>query len=68
MESMTGRLLVATPTLKDPNFDRTVVLLVAHEAPTSSATIAPLRNTFPSKSREVCIASPRFHRWTVTNR
>ena len=32
MESMTGRLLVATPTLKDPNFDRTVVLLVAHES------------------------------------
>src|SRR3954465_15282784 len=31
MESMTGRLLVASPTLKDPNFDRTVVLLVAHE-------------------------------------
>ncbi|KIR66793.1 YqgE/AlgH family protein [Micromonospora harpali] len=31
MDSMTGRLLVATPTLKDPNFDRTVVLLVAHE-------------------------------------
>ncbi|MDM4722635.1 YqgE/AlgH family protein [Micromonospora sp. WMMA1363] len=30
-ESMAGRLLVATPTLKDPNFDRTVVLLVAHE-------------------------------------
>ncbi|GAA0384733.1 MULTISPECIES: YqgE/AlgH family protein [Micromonospora] len=31
MESMTGKLLVATPALKDPNFDRTVVLLVAHE-------------------------------------
>ena len=31
MESMTGQLLVATPGLKDPNFDRTVVLLVAHE-------------------------------------
>jgi putative transcriptional regulator len=31
MESMTGQLLVATPTLRDPNFDRTVVLLVAHE-------------------------------------
>jgi putative transcriptional regulator len=31
MESMTGQLLVAAPTLKDPNFDRTVVLLVAHE-------------------------------------
>jgi len=31
MASMTGRLLVATPSLKDPNFDRTVVLLVAHE-------------------------------------
>ncbi|MEU6073264.1 YqgE/AlgH family protein [Micromonospora sp. NPDC047074] len=29
--SMTGQLLVATPALKDPNFDRTVVLLVAHE-------------------------------------
>ena len=31
MESLTGRLLVATPALRDPNFDRTVVLLVAHE-------------------------------------
>jgi putative transcriptional regulator len=31
-ESLTGRLLVATPSLKDPNFDRTVVMLVAHEA------------------------------------
>jgi putative transcriptional regulator len=31
MESLTGRLLVATPQLKDPNFERTVVLLVAHE-------------------------------------
>ncbi|GGL89841.1 MULTISPECIES: YqgE/AlgH family protein [Micromonospora] len=31
MESMAGRLLVATPALKDPNFDRTVVMLVAHE-------------------------------------
>lgn len=27
-----GRLLVATPSLADPNFDRTVVLLLAHEA------------------------------------
>jgi putative transcriptional regulator len=32
MALMTGQLLVATPALKDPNFDRTVVLLVAHEA------------------------------------
>lgn len=31
MESLIGRLLVATPALKDPNFERTVVLLVAHE-------------------------------------
>ena len=31
MESLTGHLLVAAPALKDPNFDRTVVLLVAHE-------------------------------------
>jgi putative transcriptional regulator len=31
MESLGGRLLVATPALKDPNFERTVVLIVAHE-------------------------------------
>src|SRR5512138_2312280 len=31
MEPLTGRLLVATPGLRDPNFERTVVLLVAHE-------------------------------------
>ena len=31
MESLTGRVLVATPALKDPNFERTVVLMVAHE-------------------------------------
>ena len=31
MESLTGRLLVATPALKDPNFERTVLLVVAHE-------------------------------------
>jgi putative transcriptional regulator len=30
-EQLTGRLLVATPALKDPHFERTVVLLVAHE-------------------------------------
>lgn len=28
---LTGKLLVATPALKDPHFERTVVLLVAHE-------------------------------------
>jgi putative transcriptional regulator len=31
MDSLVGHLLVATPALRDPNFDRTVVLLVAHE-------------------------------------
>ncbi len=31
-ESLAGQLLVATPTLHDPNFERTVVLLVAHES------------------------------------
>ena len=30
-DDLTGRLLVATPALKDPNFERSVVLLVAHE-------------------------------------
>jgi putative transcriptional regulator len=29
-ESLQGRLLVATPDLRDPNFDRTVVLLLEH--------------------------------------
>ena len=29
-QSFTGKLLVATPVLEDPNFHRTVVLLVAH--------------------------------------
>jgi putative transcriptional regulator len=31
MEALVGHLLVATPGLRDPNFERTVVLLVAHE-------------------------------------
>ncbi len=31
MESLVGHLLVATPSLRDPNFERTVVLMVAHE-------------------------------------
>lgn len=31
MRSLAGRLLVATPALRDPNFERTVVLLMAHE-------------------------------------
>ena len=29
--TLSGRLLVASPVLKDPNFDRTVVLLLGHE-------------------------------------
>ncbi|WP_299527949.1 YqgE/AlgH family protein [uncultured Streptomyces sp.] len=31
VSSLTGRLLVATPALADPNFDRTVVLLLDHD-------------------------------------
>lgn len=30
-EFLAGRLLVATPSLEDPNFDRTVVLLLQHD-------------------------------------
>ncbi|WP_246498028.1 YqgE/AlgH family protein [Natronoglycomyces albus] len=30
-ESLVGRLLVATPHLQDPNFDRTVVIMVGYE-------------------------------------
>lgn len=29
--TLTGRLLVATPSLEDPNFDRTVILLLQHD-------------------------------------
>ncbi|GHA09857.1 UPF0301 protein [Streptomyces spiroverticillatus] len=31
VSSLTGRLLVATPALADPNFDRAVVLLIDHD-------------------------------------
>src|SRR5579884_3540470 len=31
VSSLTGRLLVATPALADPNFDRAVVLLLDHD-------------------------------------
>lgn len=31
MGPLTGRLLVATPSLEDPNFDRTVVLVLQHD-------------------------------------
>jgi putative transcriptional regulator len=30
-DSLTGRLLVATPLLRDPNFDRAVVLVLSHD-------------------------------------
>ena len=30
MDSLRGKLLLAGPTLKDPNFDRTVVLIAEH--------------------------------------
>lgn len=32
MESLRGKLLIAPPTLVDPNFTRTVVLIAAHDA------------------------------------
>ncbi|WP_155369691.1 YqgE/AlgH family protein [Catellatospora vulcania] len=32
VESLTGHLLVAMPSLRDPNFERTVVFVLAHEA------------------------------------
>ena len=37
VSSLTGRLLVATPALVDPNFDRAVVLLLDHDLPTATA-------------------------------
>ncbi|MCA1689324.1 MAG: YqgE/AlgH family protein, partial [Actinobacteria bacterium] len=31
MDSLRGKLLIATPSLVDPNFSRTVVLVAAHD-------------------------------------
>ena len=31
-DALVGRLIVATPALQDPNFERTVVLMISHEA------------------------------------
>ncbi|GAA2713976.1 MULTISPECIES: YqgE/AlgH family protein [Streptomyces] len=39
VSSLTGRLLVATPALADPNFDRAVVLLLDHDAEGSLGVI-----------------------------
>ena len=42
-DSLTGRLLVATPLLSDPNFRRTVVLIVEHEPEQGTLWTAVLR-------------------------
>jgi putative transcriptional regulator len=43
-EHLTGRLLVATPDLKDPHFERTVVMVVSHE-PTGTLGVVLNRAT-----------------------
>jgi len=48
-DELTGRLVVATPDLKDPHFERTVVLLVAHE---DSGTLGVVLN----RATEVLVA------------
>jgi putative transcriptional regulator len=53
---LTGRLLVATPMLVDPNFDRTVVLVLDHDADgtlgvvVNRPTAVPVREVLPDWS------------------
>ena len=56
MESLTGRLLVATPALKDPNFERTVVL-VGRRSGQKAVVIAP------SSWQISAISRGRLTRW-----
>ena len=51
--ALTGRLLVATPLLVDPNFDRTVVLVLDHDGDgtlgvvVNRPTAVPVREVLP---------------------
>ena len=45
--SLTGRLLVATPLLRDPNFDRAVVLVLSHDDDGALGVIVNRPTTVP---------------------
>ena len=72
MESLVGHLLVATPSLRDPNFDRTVVLLVAHEeggalgVVLNRATEVPVGEVLGAWGGVA--SDPRGGHWNATNR
>ena len=46
-DSLTGRLLVATPLLRDPHFDRAVVLLLSHDDDGALGVIVNRPTTVP---------------------
>ena len=53
-----GRLLVATPLLGDPNFKRTVVLIVEHEVTVPLDHTGARADTIrPSRAREGMVVS-----------
>ena len=59
MESLAGQLIVATPALADPNFWRTVALIVQHDADgcvglvLNRATEEPVNNHLPAWTQHV---------------
>ena len=61
-----GRLLVATPSLTDPNFDRTVVLVIAHTAEGALGVVlnrvseVPVASVLPEWSATVCMPQTLF--------
>lgn len=73
MPPLTGRLLVATPLIGDPNFDRTVVLVLEHGAggaigvvlnrPTDTDLVDPLPDwgTVAAEPRVVFVGGPVGH-------
>jgi putative transcriptional regulator len=61
MEPMRGRLLIASPSLEDPNFTRTVVLLLAHTHDGALGIV--LNRPSPAAVDELL---PQWHPYAVT--
>src|SRR5262245_25634371 len=59
MESLRGKLLIASPSLEDPNFSRTVVLIAEHSADGAMGVVlnrdspAPVEDAAPGLQRLV---------------
>jgi putative transcriptional regulator len=58
--SHTGRLLVAAPELRDPNFDRTVILVLEHAAEGAVGVVLNRPST-----TDLCVALPRWERFAA---